>query len=263
MDKHVKALVKALMKPANAVPWSSDDLMSLTALCERADRMEGSITPPWWASPGQPGAPLSQFMEQFTDTGRTKLLADVQAHPIYRRLVADVPLAASLPADSPFDPLRRVRVIAHIISGPMPRKRHKTSPGRPDKRRKSELSAMRRLQSLTSDPERKRILAEWIARDIRRLPVAFGKIAHLTVWRLAFDLWVDAYTADVQLLLQAAQLVDSAGCDDTTARRYIKQAQKIIPKRPRRIQAPPRLQAPPMTGLFGLGAGLITPPADT
>jgi hypothetical protein len=88
-------------------PRLADEFASLVALYERADREEGRMTSPRLASPGLPGVPLSQLIEPFTGRGRAKLLAAVQAHPIYRRLTADVPRVVTVPGESPFDPLRR------------------------------------------------------------------------------------------------------------------------------------------------------------
>jgi hypothetical protein len=170
-------------------------------------------------------------MDQYT-AGHSLLVTEIQAHPIYKHMVADVPRIETAPSYPPFDPLRRVRVIADNMARPMPRMPRKTSrwrrtSSRPDRKRARELNAIKRLQRVTNSPERKRILAAWAAHDMRRLPVALGKIAHPAVWRLAFELLVHAHTADVRLLLEAAQLVDSGGCDDATAARYIKQVQKI------------------------------------
>lgn len=253
MSKAVQALADALRK--NPGPWLPDDVISLAELRERADRMEGRTTPPWRSPPESPGIPLSELMGQFTDNGRAKLLAEVTAHPIYKRLTRQVPRLLIMPAESPFDPLRCVQTIAEHLVRPYPLKRQRTS-GRPDKKRAAELKAIQRLQRVTRSPERKRILAEWIARDMERLPVALGKIAHPAIWWLAYDLWLDADTADRKLLLEAAQLVDPAGFDDKQASRYVRQVQKILPKRPRTVS--PKPIVPPMTGLFGLG-GFLAP----
>jgi hypothetical protein len=143
----------------------------------------------------------------------------------------------------------------------MPRTRRKTL-SRPDKQRAAELKAILRLQRVTTSLGRKRMLAEWAQELQRPSRVAWGKIAHPALWMLAFDLWTDAHTADVQLLLQAAPLVGAGGCDDTTARRYIKQAQKIVPKRPRAIR--PASPVAPTLGLLQLGELKAPPPdADT
>lgn len=229
--------------------WLADSLASLTILCGRADRIEGRITPPWWVLPDRPGIPLRELLDLAEPA---RLLTDVQAHPIYQRLSRDVPRLETTPTKSPFDAVRRARVIAGNMAEPITRKRLRTS-SRPDKKRDRELKAIQRLQRVTSSPLRQRILGEWAAQELHRLPVAFGKIAHPAVWFLALDLWREADTASAQLLLEAAPLVDPAGCDDSTARRYIKQAQKIIPRRPKAIRLAPTSPVAPIPGLPGLG----------
>jgi hypothetical protein len=232
------------MKAAHSLKAERD---SLAALCERANRREGRITPPWQipASQGLPGVPLNQIMEQFSDTGATRLLADIQAHPLYRRVVADVPRVETAPAESPFDPLRRVRAIADLMERPMSAPRRKSA-GRPGRKRDAELNAIRRLQQVTTSPIRKRVLAEWTEELKRPSPVAWGRMAHPKLWLLAADLWIDAGTADVQLLLDAAKWLDRAGCDDSTAGRYIRQVRNTFQKRP--APAAPVASSPGLLG---------------
>jgi hypothetical protein len=244
-------------------PWLPAELDSLTALCARADRADWRVTPPWLASlrlpPPGASATMSEVLgDEYTEAGRAKLLAAAQAHPIYRRLIAEVPLAVAIPAASPFDILRRVCVIADRMATLIPRKEPKTSI-RLDKRREAELKAVRRLQQLTGSPVLQRTLGER-ARELQRPSlVAWGKLAHPALWWLAFDLWTHANTANAQLLLQAAPLVDSADCDDSTAARYIKQAQRIVP----RLSLPaPSQPVAPTPGFGGLLQGLMGAPSN-
>lgn len=261
MESHVKALVEALCKPTHTCPWAQEDLASLATLCARADRIECGTPAPWLSSSDAQSdmERLSDFIGRFTPAGREKLLEEIQVHPIYRRVAEDVPRVVTAPAESPLDPLRRVWVIADNMVRPVPRKWHKTSSRPENKRREAELKAIRRLQQVTSSPLRKRKLAEWAEELKRPSPVAFRKLAHPALWWLAFHLWTRAHTADVQLLLQAGPLVDAA-CDDCTAGRYIKQAQKIVPGHQRLIL--PASPPPPATGLAGLLAGMPPPSAN-
>ena len=68
---------------------------------------------------------------------------------------------------------------------------------------------------------------QWLAEDLRRLPVSFGKIAHPRVWWLAFDLWADADTADVKLLLEAERQMLRASCTYWARRVLISRFVKI------------------------------------